>query len=264
MKSSKIINFKLQAFTLIELLIVVAIIAILASIAVPNFNEAQTRAKVSRVMSDQRSIGVAIGAYMVDYNKPPMCPRVQGFMINAAPYVYLGVTGTPNFSTTSGAGPLRLTTPIGYITKLPSSPFWDPKRNAWASDRSFQGYDYCAAYAYYPNANDGNGANTLSSFPSTPITPTGHHLNFWYARQRGFTYHLVSEGPSMYNTTNSYLDNLMEWYGSSSNGKPDFTVRNLTPYDATNGTRSNGVLHYTNKGMFNYGQMPVVTTTYQF
>ncbi|OPZ18552.1 MAG: Type II secretion system protein G precursor [candidate division BRC1 bacterium ADurb.BinA364] len=55
-----------QAFTLIELLIVVAIIAILAAIAVPNFLEAQTRAKVSRVKTDFRTLSTALEAYCVD------------------------------------------------------------------------------------------------------------------------------------------------------------------------------------------------------
>ncbi|HPB31789.1 MAG TPA: prepilin-type N-terminal cleavage/methylation domain-containing protein, partial [Candidatus Sumerlaeota bacterium] len=62
---------RFKAFTLIELLIVVAIIAILAAIAVPNFLEAQIRAKVSRAKADLRSVGTAVEAYAVDWNRYP-------------------------------------------------------------------------------------------------------------------------------------------------------------------------------------------------
>jgi len=60
-----------HAFTLLDRLIVVAIIAILAAIAVPNFLEAQTRAKVSRVQSDLRSVATALEAYRIDSNRYP-------------------------------------------------------------------------------------------------------------------------------------------------------------------------------------------------
>ncbi len=55
-------------FTLIELLIVVAIIGILAAIAVPNFINAQVRAKVARVEADHKSLGTAIEMYFLDNN----------------------------------------------------------------------------------------------------------------------------------------------------------------------------------------------------
>lgn len=64
----KKVSFGIRAFTLIELLIVVAIIAILAAIAVPNFLEAQVRAKVSRARADMRSAATAIEARAVDKN----------------------------------------------------------------------------------------------------------------------------------------------------------------------------------------------------
>jgi len=67
-----------KGFTLIELLIVVAIIAILAAIAIPNFLQAQTRAKVSRAEADMRSIATALESYYVDHNEyPGFVPKVM-------------------------------------------------------------------------------------------------------------------------------------------------------------------------------------------
>lgn len=102
-----------NGFTLIELLIVVAIISILAAIAVPNFLEAQARAKASRVKADFRTIATALESYRTDNNAYPEGVWVPG---------KIGPGSIENY--------IRLTTSIAYITAAPTiEPF-----------RAIQGY----------------------------------------------------------------------------------------------------------------------------
>src|SRR5262245_38120091 len=94
-----------RAFTLIELLIVVAIIAILAAIAVPNFLEAQARAKAARARADLRTAATALEAYWVDTNKYPSMIE-QGFTGGGVAGSELKWWYIPNV----------LSTPIAYLS----------------------------------------------------------------------------------------------------------------------------------------------------
>ena len=78
-------NFS-RAFTLIEILVVIAIITILVGIAVPALSSALERAKVTKDLSNLRQIGIAIRTYLND--KDDVLP-----VINALPGI--GTTGSP-------------------------------------------------------------------------------------------------------------------------------------------------------------------------
>ena len=56
-------------FTLVEIMIVVAIIALLAAIAVPNFLRARKRSQATRMLEDLRVIDSAIDQYAIESNK---------------------------------------------------------------------------------------------------------------------------------------------------------------------------------------------------
>lgn len=191
----------LGAFTLIELLIVVAIIAILAAIAVPNFLEAQTRAKVSRVKSDMRSITTAIESYHIDNNQYPPPWDIND---NGATYTW-GTFSEPPFHSRAGS---VLTTPIAYMTAIPSDVFLDKTTflspGSWGGQGPADHLSQRIPYWNYPY------------FVAAGLSSDG----FMRGNRAAGAWLLYSAGPDQ----------------DVSNGSGSF----YTPYDATNGTVSLG------------------------
>ena len=63
------LNKNRGGFTLVEIMIVVAIISLLAAIAVPNFLRARKRSQATRILEDLRIIDAAIDQYAIETNK---------------------------------------------------------------------------------------------------------------------------------------------------------------------------------------------------
>jgi len=184
-----------KAFTLIELLIVVAIIAILAAIAVPNFLQAQVRAKVSRTVSDMKTIGMAIRVYAVDNNAPPY--------FDHPPWFALGVSG--QHIPPSGGWKVHygLTTPIAYLTTVPPDYFNSQNAHYWnPAGRDEQLSVIVTTYA--PSMPDYN--NQFMWF----LESVGPDLIFWnqepgwQIRQKRYEY--------FYNPTNGAISSGQIWY----------------------------------------------------
>ena len=86
-----------KGFTLIEIMIVVAIIIILAAVAIPNYLNTTIRAKKSRVAEDFSVLATVLETYRTDWGRYP----INGPSIEGIQYCYFGRNSDVNNSAKS-------------------------------------------------------------------------------------------------------------------------------------------------------------------
>jgi prepilin-type N-terminal cleavage/methylation domain-containing protein len=128
----------IKGFTLIELMIVIAIIAILAAILIPNFIRAREEAQYSACESNEKNIATAVSMYSTDYN---------------GDYPDLGAAGSA-FNTLSEMTP-------SYLQNFPSCPTNGAQYNYYESTSNGQGFTI-----------DQGGSTNVHGTP-TPSLPGG-------------------------------------------------------------------------------------------
>jgi prepilin-type N-terminal cleavage/methylation domain-containing protein len=109
-----------RAFTLIEILIVVAILALLAAVGTIDFQHARVRAKVARSLSDMGTIAAALEHYSVDHGAYPVA--ADGDLLLDRPLA-------------------ALCSPVVYLTCIPEDPF-SPAPMDFNSEIFMEGFQY--------------------------------------------------------------------------------------------------------------------------
>ena len=126
------INKRRGGFTLVEIMIVVAIIALLAAIAVPGFLRAHKRSQASRILNDLRMIDSACDQYAIETN------RKTGDTVGTADWtnylkkgsvLYNGgksILGTAYGSQAVDTIPQVPTNDLKVLSDVASDGFWSP------------------------------------------------------------------------------------------------------------------------------------------
>jgi type II secretory pathway pseudopilin PulG len=215
----------------------VAIIAILAAIAVPNFLEAQTRAKNAKCMADMRTMATALETYHVDCNA---YPSDAGNGAGAGPGLPGGIWRAYRFRDRHSNPPANftigyeLTTPIAYLTsaEILIDPYKRGKLGYYKSSTVVQGREY-----YF--------------FANVVLREKARQAPYTTLKNIGGDYILWAAGP--------------DGWCNNKPGQGEYSQANYIPrsisYDPSNGTVSNGDVHRSQKYSSGMAQDPRLTAS---
>ena len=132
----KRLSQKRGGFTLVEIMIVVAIIALLAAIAVPGFLRARKRSQASRVVNDLRLIDAAVDQYAIENNKS------TGTVVNTADWIVYMKKGSALYNTAADVfGNSYLQQTVDALPKVPL--------NTWNTLSDVAGTSFFSPYSHY-------------------------------------------------------------------------------------------------------------------
>jgi prepilin-type N-terminal cleavage/methylation domain-containing protein len=126
------VNKRRGGFTLVEIMIVVAIIALLAAIAVPGFLRARKRSQASRILNDLRMIDAAVDQYAIENNlttgSAVTVTAWEGYMKKGSTLYNTGkdIFGNSYGPQTVDTIPQVTTSALNVLSDVAGTGFWTP------------------------------------------------------------------------------------------------------------------------------------------